>query len=365
MGRYIRRIFAAGAVIAAASLAGAAAAQEALQHKHNPFFENLLYHNQVYGIEMVGQRLKMAEAFNPPVPKDLVPQLQRMERRDFARFRGTLAQRQPEMEKSLAAALRAVMAAVEAGKPVAAEVGKARALLGEASKIVVDQKMKDTPENKAAVLANLLIANDGVAEAFEDSIREIWGFPNGWAAVRRVEVLWAEIAPLASPAQRQEAAGIIDLLKNSFYPRPEPKIPFPNEEAEDVESLAHQMISIIESVTDSTLYMGRDFAKLSAYLAEVTTQACKAYAAGQDLVGAEGIHAVLDPYRVNLAGPLGLIAPELRTQATLVFPRLVEVEYDFYEGFEKLSPDTRPLSNAQLCGELVTVFTEAHKALGG
>jgi hypothetical protein len=225
--------------------------------------------------------------------------------------------------------------------------------------------MKDTLPNKAAVLANLLVANDGVAEAFEDSIREVWGFPNGWAAVRRVEVLWAEIASMAKQEQRDETAGILDLLKTAFYAQPEPKIPFPKEEAEDVEALAHQMVSIIETVTDSTLYMGRDIAKLATYLGEVTALSCQAYARGEDLIGAEGIHAALDPYRNNLAGALDLIAPDLRKKATLVFPRLVEVEYDFYEGFEGVPPDTRPLSNAQLCGELVTVFTEARKALGG
>jgi hypothetical protein len=127
VGKFGRAIVAVGALIGAASQALPVAAQVAFEHKNNPFFENLLYHNQVYGIEMVGQRLKMAEAFKPPVPKDLVPQLQRMERRDYARFRGTLAKRQPALEKELAAALRATMVAVEAGKPVTAEVAKARA----------------------------------------------------------------------------------------------------------------------------------------------------------------------------------------------------------------------------------------------
>jgi YVTN family beta-propeller protein len=231
----------------------AAASQNAQQHTHDPFFENLLYQNQVYGLEMVGQRLKMAEAFRPPVPKDLVPQLQRMERRDFARFRGTLAKLRPALASGLTAALREVMIAVQAGQPVEAQVAKARALLDDAAGVVIDQKVKDTPAFKGAVLANLLLANDGVAEAFEDSIREVWGFPNGWASVRRVEVLWGEIAPLARPDQRAEVSGILDLLKTSFYPRPEPKIPFPKEESEDVESLAHQLVSIIE-VTDATLY---------------------------------------------------------------------------------------------------------------
>ncbi|MSO70689.1 MAG: hypothetical protein EXQ88_01520 [Alphaproteobacteria bacterium] len=127
-------------------------------------------------------------------------------------------------------------------------------------------------------------------------------------------------------------------MKTSYYPRPEPKIPFPKEDADNVEALSQQFVSIIETVTDSTLYMGRDLQKLAAYLSEVTKQACQAYSSGKDLVGAEGIHAVLDPDRNEIAGALDLIAPEVRKQATLVFPRLVEVEYDFYEGFEGVPP---------------------------
>ena len=86
--------------------ASAASAQQE-QHKYDPFFENLLYQSQVYGLEMVSQRLKMAEAFPPPINADLEKQLRRMEQRDFSRFRGTLAERDPTLEANLAAALHA------------------------------------------------------------------------------------------------------------------------------------------------------------------------------------------------------------------------------------------------------------------
>ncbi len=64
MSRLRQPVLALAALAVAASIANPARAQVALEHTNNPFFENLLYHNQVYGIEMVGQRLKMAEAFS-------------------------------------------------------------------------------------------------------------------------------------------------------------------------------------------------------------------------------------------------------------------------------------------------------------
>ena len=357
----VSRWVAAGAF--ALALGTSASAQEALTHKYDPFFENLLYQNQVYGLEMVGQRLAMATAFQPPVNPALVPQLERMERRDYARFHGTLKERNPQLETQLTAALHDVMVGIQGGKDVAQQAAKARQLLQQASEIIVDKNVRDTPPFKAAVLANLLMANDGVAEAFEDAIRENWGFPNGWASVRRVEVLWKELEPMATPAVREEARSILDLLKNSFYAQPAPKIPFPNEEAEDVEALAHQMVTLIETTVDATLYMGRDLPKLADYLAKVLAPGCDVYAKGNKLVGDEYVHSVLDQYRVNLAGVLDLVAPELRKEAQQQFPRLVEVEYDFYEGFENVPPDPRNLTDEQRCRELVNMFTEAKKAL--
>lgn len=363
--RNFRRVACACAVVAAIALSGPSAAQVQMDHKYDPFFDNMLYQSQMYGIEMVGQRLAMAGAFPPPVNPQLVPQLQRMEKRDYARFRGTLAQRNPQLEKDVSAALRAVMVKIEGGQAATAEIAKARQLLDEASKIIVDQKVRDQPAFKGAVLANLLMANDGVAEAFEDAIRENWGFPNGWASVRRVEVLWKEIEGMASPAIRQEMNSLIDLLKSSYYAQPAPKIPFPNEDAEDVEALAHQMVNLLEQVTDATLYTGRDMPRLATHMAEVITPGCEQYAKGNKALGDEAIHAVLDHYRVQIAGALDLLAPDLRKKATLLFPAMVEVEYDFYEGFENLPPDTRQITDAQRCQELKQVFSEARGALGG
>ena len=62
---------------------------------------------------------------------------------------------------------------------------------------------------------------------------------------------------------------------------------------------------------------------------------------------------------------LDLLEPDLRKKATLLFPKLVEVEYDFYEGFENVPPDTRDITDAQRCQELKQVFVESKSAFGG
>ncbi len=85
-----------------------------------------------------------------------------------------------------------------------------------------------------------------------------------------------------------------------------------------------------------------------------------AMAAGKDALGTEGIYAVLDHYRVNIAGALDLIAPEVRRQGSRLLPRLVEVEWDFI-----VEVDDSSLSNEQARLELREMFLEARIALKG
>ena len=146
-----------------------------------------------------------------------------------------------------------------------------------------------------------------------------------------------------------------------LYGSPQPPDPFNKGKAEDAEGFAHLMVSIIEEVVDANLYTGRDVPRLATHLSRsVVGVSCDAYAAGNDALGIEGIYAVLDHYRVNIAGALDLIAPEVRRQGSRLFPRLVKTEWDF-----KVEVDDRSLSNAQACLELKAMFLEARSALGG
>ena len=78
------------------------------------------------------------------------------------------------------------MSAVRGGNDTSVQIAKARALLSEAYDLLIDPALQATPVFTGAVLANMLLANDGVAEAYEDAIHELWGFPNGWGSLQRI-----------------------------------------------------------------------------------------------------------------------------------------------------------------------------------
>ena len=346
-------------VVTGAFIATLGIAESQAQYANDPFFESTLRLSHVYGLEMVAQRLRITEAFPPPINEPLGLQLSRMAGKNLDRFHGTLSVRNPALAADLQAALQDVMSAVRGGNDTSVQIAKARALLSEAYDLLIDPALQATPVFTGAVLANMLLANDGVAEAYEDAIHELWGFPNGWGSLQRIRGLWAVIEPLATDARRNDARAMIAEMEK-LYGSPQPPDPFNKGKAEDAEGFAHLMVSIIEEVVDANLYTGRDVPRLATHLSAVVGVSCDAYAAGNDALGIEGIYAVLDHYRVNIAGALDLIAPEVRRQGSRLFPRLVETEWDF-----KVEVDDRSLSNAQACLELKAMFLEARSALGG
>lgn len=357
--RLVRVIAASVFIVVAVAETQAQYTEAQAQYTHEPFFESMLRQSHTYGLEMVAQRLRITEAFPPPINKPLGVQLRRMVGKNLARFHGTLAERNPALAAELQAALLQVMKAVDDGRDTAVQIAKARELLAKAYDVLIDPALRVTPVFTAAVLADLLLANDGVAEAYEDAIHELWGFPNGWGSLQRIRVLWADIEPLATESRRFDARAMIAAMEK-LYSSPQPPDPFDRGKAEDAEGVAHLMVGIIEEVVDANLYTGRDVPRLATHLSEVVASSCDAYAAGKDALGIEGIYAVLDHYRVNIAGALDLIAPEVRRQGSRLFPRLVETEWDF-----KVEVDNRSLSNAEACLELKAMFLEARSALGG
>jgi hypothetical protein len=346
-------------IVTGAFIAFVGISESRAQYANDPFFDSTLRLSHVYGLEMVAQRLRITEAFPPPINEPLGVQLRRMVGKNLDRFHGTLSERNPALAEDLRAALQEVMKAVDGGNDTSVQIAKARALLSESYDTLIEPAIQGTPVFTGAVLANMLLANDGVAEAYEDAIHELWGFPNGWGSLQRIRVLWAEVEPLASEARRYDARLMLAAME-VLYNSPQPPDPFDKGKAEDAEGAAHMMVSIIEEVVDANLYTGRDVPRLATHLSQVVGVSCDAYAAGEDAIGIEGIYAVLDHYRVNIAGALDLIAPEVRKQGSRLFPRLVETEWDF-----KVEVDDRSLSNAQACIELMAMFLEARSALGG
>ena len=102
------------------------------EYTHKPFFDDLLLTSYAYGLEMVGQRLRIAKRFTPNINDPLAYQLKRMHGKNFDRFRGTLAERNSALEAELDGALGGVMDAISAGSNATAAIVKAEGLLAQA-----------------------------------------------------------------------------------------------------------------------------------------------------------------------------------------------------------------------------------------
>ena len=353
-------------------LGGAPGAQA--QYAHNPFFEAMQLQSQAIGLEMIGQSLRLVDALDAPLDEDFLEQVERMTLSDFARFGGTLAKLDGELAAKLMAALEAVTEAAEAGDDATALVVDAKRLLANAYDVLIDPATQDTAAFKAAVLANLLLAEGGVAEAYEEAVEELWEFPNGWGGLVRVRILWTEIEPLATPQHQADGREMIDEM-TVLFPAPQPPDPFVGKNPEEAEAPAQRLVGIIEEVADAALYPGRDLAILAGHLAKVLAPSCQAYADGADEIAAEGIYTVHDHYANHLGFLLDLIAPEVHERTTGYFAGLITVEEDDGE-HEDGDPEgahrdgdndgnENGVSAAEACLGLIDAFMEAKRVVGG
>lgn len=357
-----RLLAAAAALAAAASFASPAVAQTVTTHTHDPYFDHMLDLSRAFGLEMLTIRLNVAEAYPAPIPKDLVPQLNRMATKDMGRFFGTLQERDVRLANELKASVNAVMAAINAGTSPAAAIGRARPIVAAAYRVVIDPALQADPHFKAANLANILVAEDGVAEAFEEAAKPTgpWQFPMGWAAYARAKALWTEINKPATPDQLADGNLMLEAIA-PFYASIVPKNPFPAEDAEEVEAHVHHLVTVLEGVADSYLYVGRDMPRLTQYLADLLAPACADYAAGRDALATERVYAVLDQFvseASGLSGVVSVMAPQLEQKAQRAFPRLVVTRYQA-AGVDMTMPP------ATACRDLATVLTETKGLVAG
>ncbi|HEY4200621.1 MAG TPA: hypothetical protein VGM83_08665 [Devosiaceae bacterium] len=296
----------------------------AQQYTHDPFFEQTVPQSQAYGFEMIGMRLALAQKFAPPYDDEFVEQIESMSGADLARFHGTLTAASSDLASSLSDALEAVEDAVNNGKDASAAAKSAQNLLSKAYDAVIGADVRKQPSFEAAVLVNLLLADNGVSEGYGEAVenQDPWEYPNGWAALQRAKQLWADIKPLGTAQRQTDGQEMIDAL-DKLFPNAGPPKSVAGWNSEDAEDPAQRLSGIIEEVADSNLYPDRDLPRLSDRLAEVTSQACEAYTAGDDEIAAEDLFAVFDHYQSHLYDPAGLFAPEVRGKISALFGSLI------------------------------------------
>jgi len=355
-------------------------------YAHDPFFEQTVLQSQAFGLEMIGLRLDLTEAFPPPAGDDLAEQLEDISGADFARFGGTLEERDANLASALQSALDEVEDAVREGKDVKPPVSEARDLLKQAYDKVIGPDIQNAPEFKGAVMIQLLLAEGGVAEAYEEAAenKDVWEYPAGWAALQRVKALWSEIEDRATDQRRSDGQEMIDAL-DQLFPNAGPPSSVAGWNPEEAENPAQRLSGILEEVTDANLYPDRDLPRLAGHLADITGQACKDYAAGKDDVAAETIHAAFDHYGSHIRGTLMLFSPEIEQSAGKLFGEFITVDDDDDDdgassagdgataaqdddedkGAAATDGDDQKASVADTCEALQRTLVDVQKVLGG
>lgn len=339
------------------------------QYTNSPFYDHTVALSQAYGLEALGLRLDLATAFSPPYDEELAETIEGVSGLDHARFKGTLEQRDSALATALAAALADVADQVEEGGDAVEAVSEARELLGKAYALLIPADLEDTRAFKAGVIINLLLAEGGVAEGYEEAVEnsEPWEYPSGWAALQRVKALWAEVAGPASPQQLADGEEMLELL-DTLYPQAEPPASVAGLNPEEAESPAQRLGGIVETVADADLYPGRDLGRLAGHLSEVTAEVCSAYAE-QPEIAAETIYAVYDLYAAHLAEVAVLFASDAEQRAVALFASMIGAggDDDDSDGAPAVEEEAVAvqLSAADGCAQLSATLVELKAAFGG
>lgn len=339
-------------------------AQALAQFAHEPFFDNAVALSQAYGLESIGLRLDLAAAFSAPYDDELIETIEGVSGGAYQRFGGTLEARDSELATALSAALHEVGEAVEDGEDPTAAIAEARELLGKAYDVVIPVELRDSAAFKGGVLIQLLLAEEGVAEGYEEAVEgnEPWEYPNGWVALQRVKVLWNEVKGDASAERLADGQEMLDLL-DTLYPQAEPPASLAGLNPEEAEGPAQRLGGIIEDVTNADLYPGRDVGRLVGHLGELTTAACAHYPHNGD-VAVETIYAVFDLYDANIEKVASMFAPEVQERASELFGYMIASDDDDDEDASGTEAD-EVISAVEACGELVAAFADLKTAFGG
>lgn len=364
------------ALLGAISSIALAASPVLAQYGSKPFIDNTVQQSQARAFELAGLRLDIAEALPGEMDDEFIEQIEGLEG-DFARFGGTLAAANSELAEELDEAFEVVVAAVGKGSDASAAIAVARTLLADAYAAVIASEAQAEPAFKAAVLADLLLGEPGVAEGYEEAGEEPYAFSLGWAALARANTLWDEISADADSAQRADGDEMLEFIA-TLYPGAEPPEQFTGN-PEEAESPAQRLVGIIETMVDADLYPGRDQASLATHLADLTGPACEAYAAGNNAVAAETIYAVQGHYADHLGELTNLFEPELHEEVQDLFGGMIQVEEDDdddaegdtaeeVEDADDDQADYAPMTSdtaADNCTELVEALNQVRTVLGG
>lgn len=286
-------------------------------YTHAPFFEHPVELGQVYGLERMGVRMGALLAFDEP-PDDLVEEAEKMLARDLPLFMGSLGTTDPETASALAAAVDELLMTASVGGELEAPAAAVAQLAATARAALVPDDLVQSAPFRAALLTKLVLADDGVAEAYEDAAEgDEWEYPAGWSALQRVKVLWEDLRPLADETAAFEIDDMLAEL-DALLPQAAPPERFVGD-PEEPEAYAHRLIGFVEQVADADLYPSRDLGRAAGLVIDLATAGCDAYGAGEAGLGRERASLAQFHYAEVLRRPLGMLAADEHGIATDAF----------------------------------------------
>lgn len=296
--------------VSAAALAAVMAPAAAMAYTHEPFFTHPVELSHAYGMDLIAMRINLARQFDAPLHEELVEGLEDTLGAPLARFEASLRAVNPEHADNLRQALEALAEAAEDGEEIEELATAAFAQLNAAYGALFTADLLNSPAFIGGVVIQLLLGEGGVAEGYEEAAEEgdPWEYPNGWVALERVKAYWSAIGQNGTPEQTADGEATLALMQ-SYYPTPVPPESVAGWNPEEVEAPAQRMGGIVEAVTDADLYPGRDHVRLLGLIDELTTTACAAIAAG-DEVGVEAIFPAFDLYDGEIRRIASLFTPE-------------------------------------------------------
>jgi hypothetical protein len=324
----------------------------------NPFLDQAESLRHAFALEMMQARLAAIEAL-AEAPADSVEGVGidtgevvsslagDLLEEDLALFAGSLEAAQPDLLADLQTALEDLEQAAGAGALEAAESAvPVRTLLVGVGETLVGDATSD-PAFVAALISQLLLSEEGVAEGYEEAVAEDPGaFPLGWAALQRVEELWPLLATSVAPefaGEVEEALSELDQL----FPAVVPGAALSGD-PEDAEEPSHRIVALLERASDARLYPDRDLAGLAGQVRELAGQGCEDSEAGRALLGRERLRAAQTSYEY-LADLAGLLAPEPHAGVEEAFEALGEADVEA----------------GSACGELLEALDAIRSVTGG
>jgi hypothetical protein len=229
---------------------------------------------------------------------------------DLPLFAGSLEAEDPALLGELEEALEGLEELVEARDTARLEAlsRQAQGLLERARRRLVPQ---GDPTLQAALIAQLVLLDDGVAESYEDAARgEEGAYQVGWLALQRVRALWQGLRPALAGRAADEVARVeegLDTLGRLFS-SPTPPARF--QDPEDGEQAALDISFALAAATGAEL-LPQELPEMLALVERQASQACQAYPQGRGRLALERVAAARLYYQTYLGDTLQTLAPEL------------------------------------------------------